>query len=292
MRFILAAPSNSPADWPLLQKAAIEAEELGFWGFLLPDHFMGGENFGGDSTLDTWLALSYLATLTDRIHLGSLVTPAGLRPPSILAKMVSTLDVLTDGRTVLGIGAGSSQSEFEAYSLWDTAGVRVEKTAEAVQLVLRLWTERTVDFAGKYFRAKGAVLEPKPRQKPHPPLIFGGIGPRMLQIAGRYADICLIPISETDSAIAMEEVMRGARARQRNGKIAFAGAAESLPQPWRDYDRGRYLERTELAGELGFEYVIVPLPWKNYLEALGDFARNVMPLMQPESLFTTLRANS
>lgn len=117
--------------------------------------------------------------------------------------MVSTLDVLTDGRTVLGIGAGSSQSEFEAYSLWDTARVRVEKTAEAVQSVLRLWTKRTVDFAGKYFRAKGAVLEPKPRQKPHPPLIFGGIGPRMLQIAGRYADICLIPISETDSAIAM-----------------------------------------------------------------------------------------
>ena len=155
-----------------MQKAAVEAEELGFWAFLLPDHFMGGRDFGGDSTLDTWLALSYLAPLTETIRLGSLVTPVTLRPPGILAKIVSTLDVLTDGRTVLGVGAGSSQAEFEAYRDWDPPRVRVEKTVEAIELILRLWTEGTVDFQGKYFKAKGAVLEPKPRQKPHPPLIF------------------------------------------------------------------------------------------------------------------------
>jgi len=67
MKFILAAPGNRPDDWPLMQKAAVEAEELGFWAFLLPDHFMGGRDFGGDSTLDTWLAVSYLAPLTDNI---------------------------------------------------------------------------------------------------------------------------------------------------------------------------------------------------------------------------------
>ncbi|HEY4657268.1 MAG TPA: LLM class flavin-dependent oxidoreductase [Candidatus Bathyarchaeia archaeon] len=276
MKFILAAPGNRPDDWPLMQKAAVEAEELGFWAFLLPDHFMGGRDFGGDSTLDTWLAVSYLAPLTDNIRLGSLVTPVTLRPPSILAKMVSTLDVLSDGRTVLGIGAGSSQSEFEAYAQWDSSKVRVEKTVEGVELILRLWTEGTVDFQGKYFKAKGAVLEPKPRQKPHPPLIFGGMGPRMLQVAGRYADICLIPLADTDGVNAREEVIRGAKSRQRKGDIAFAGATEALPQPWHDYDRDRYLERFELAEKLGCEYLIVPFPWKTYLESLEDFAKNVM----------------
>ena len=77
----------------------------------------------------------------------------------------------------------------------------------------------------------------KPRQKPHPPLIFGGLGPRMLQVAGRYADICLIPLADTDGVNAREEVIRVAKSRQRKGDIAFAGATEALPQPWHDYDR-------------------------------------------------------
>ena len=277
MKFILAAPGNRPDDWPLMQKAALEAEELGFWAFLLPDHFMGGRDFGGDSTLDTWLALSYLAPLTDTIRLGSLVTPVTFRPPGILAKIVSTLDVLTDGRTVLGVGAGSSQAEFEAYSHWDPPRVRVEKTVEAIELILRLWTEGTVDFKGKYFEAKSAVLEPKPRQKPNPPLIFGGTGPRMLQIAGRYGDICLIPLSEADGAGSRETVMRGVEGRRRRGKISLAGAAEALPQPWHDYDRDRYLQKVELAKKLGCEYFIVPLPWKTYFESLEDFAKNTLP---------------
>ncbi len=277
MKFILAAPSNAPNDWPLIQKAAVEAEELGFWGFVLPDHYMGGRQFGGDSTLDTWTALSYLAPLTDRIRLGSLVTPIGLRPPGVLAKIVSTLDFLTDGRSVRGVGAGSSQAEYEAYSHWDEPQTRVDRTGEGVELILRLWREGRVDFQGKFYKSKGAVLEPKPRQKPNPPIIFGGSGPRMLQMAGKYADICLVPLSESENRLAKEMVAKGAELRERLGDISFAGAAEALPQPWHNYTVTQYFEKAELAQKYGCEYFIVPFPWKTYFESMEDFAKNVMP---------------
>jgi len=99
----------------------------------------------------------------------------------------------------------------------------------------------------------------------------------MLQTAGRYGDICLIPLSETDSPGARETVMRTVEDRRPKGKISFAGAAEALPQPWHDYDRDKYLQRVELAKKLGCEYSIVPLPWKTYFESLEDFAKNTLP---------------
>src|SRR5215831_19242301 len=82
---------------------------------------------------------------------------------------------------------------FEGYASWDPAKTRVDKTREGLRLMLRLWNEPKVDFNGKHYVSKGAILEPKPVQKPHPPLLFGGAGTRMLKLAGRYADICYIP---------------------------------------------------------------------------------------------------
>ncbi len=136
-------------------------------------------------TLDTWTVLSYLAAKTRRLMLGTLVTPVPFRPPGILAKMVATLDVITSGRAILGVGAGWSQTEFQGYSEWTDGKTRVDKTEEGVQLILKLWHEDKVDFHGRYYKAQGAVLEPKPVQKPHPPLLFGGSSPRMLRLAGR-----------------------------------------------------------------------------------------------------------
>jgi alkanesulfonate monooxygenase SsuD/methylene tetrahydromethanopterin reductase-like flavin-dependent oxidoreductase (luciferase family) len=116
LRFILQA-GNWSAQWQLIEKAVPLADEMGFWGFLMPDHYMWGEDRGGNSTLETWTTLSYLAGKTKRLKLGTLVTPIPFRPPGILAKEVSTLDVISGGRTILGIGAGWSQTEFEGYSI-------------------------------------------------------------------------------------------------------------------------------------------------------------------------------
>ncbi len=129
----------------------------------MPDHYLRAEG-RDDATLDSWFALAHLASITNKIHVGTMVTPIPFRPPALLAKMVATLDVISNGRTFLGIGAGWSKREFEAYGEWNNSAVRVSKTEEGVKLILSLWTEKRTDFHGKYYHSKEGILEPKPIQ--------------------------------------------------------------------------------------------------------------------------------
>src|SRR5437879_13863658 len=106
------------ANWNQIQKVAIEADQLGYWGFVLPDHYMGGAERGGDSTFETWTALISLAAKTEKIRLGTLVTPIPFRPPGMLATIVSTLDLHSNGRTILRLGPGASHTELPCYIDW------------------------------------------------------------------------------------------------------------------------------------------------------------------------------
>ncbi len=281
MKFILASGLNMATNWKQIREAAAEADRLGFFGFVMPDHYMWGQQYGpGESaysTLETWTALAYLAAETKNLHLGTLVTPIPFRPPGLLAKTVSTVDVLSNGRAILGVGAGWSQVEFEGYSKWEPDNVRVEKTEEGLQLILKLWTEPKVDFKGRYYNANGAVLEPKPNQKPHPPLLFGGAGHKMLRMAGRYANICLIPAwPNLNNAKARKIVLEEARRNGREGKLSFADMV-MFPREGSKYDRDEYRGRIEEAAKAGSRYFITPFPMVGYMEALRDFAKNVIP---------------
>ena len=169
----------------LLSDIVIKAEELGYDSFLTTDHYMLP---WGNETLETWVYLSHLAGKVSNIRLGTCVTPITFRPPSLLAKIISTLDLVSDGRVIVGVGLGWYQDEFYAYSSWDPNPVRFEKTREALELMVKLWSEDTVDFEGKYYRVKGAVLQPKPVQKPYPSLWFGGSGQKMLSLAAEMGN--------------------------------------------------------------------------------------------------------
>ncbi len=257
-----------------------------------PSHLGVDSYMGIDSTLETWMALTYLAAKTRRIRLGTWVTPIPLRPPGVLAKMVSTLDLVSGGRWLLGVGAGSTRRMFEAYSQWDPPKIRVDKTREGVELILKLWSEEKVDYNGRYYKAKGAVLDTKPVQKPHPPLLFGGAGRRMLQLAGMYADICYVPPwSKMSQKQAREVVLAEARRNNRQSGITFAYANTPLG-PTDHYDRKDYGKRVEEASKNGFEYFITAFsmngaPWEseasspkgteNYLNCLRDFASSFIP---------------
>jgi alkanesulfonate monooxygenase SsuD/methylene tetrahydromethanopterin reductase-like flavin-dependent oxidoreductase (luciferase family) len=300
MKFVVALWGNWHRQWQLMQQAVSEADSLGYWGFVIPDHYMWSGYPNGSSTLDAWIALAYLAAKTEKIRLGTVVTPIPLRPPAILAKMVATLDVISNGRVILGVGAGWSESEFRGYSQWDEEpNIRVDKTKEGLELILKLWEndsrkkKAAVSFNGKYYSADNAVLDPKPIQKPHPLLMFGGLGTRMLRLAGRCADICLIPPwigKEFDDAKTI--VLEEARRHSREKEISFAAiptiafeqvqrtitsSKESSHSSSSLYDSMMYARGVEQAQKSGCEYTIIPFPFESFIESMSDFARQIMP---------------
>jgi len=279
LRFILSGLGNWYNGWSLTDQAVQLADKLGFWGAVIPDHYMWAEAFGQpqkDSTLESWIALSYLAAKTQNIKLGTIVTPIPFRPPAMLAKMVATVDVLSSGRAVLGVGAGWSQTEFEGYGTWDDSKTRVEKAKEGVELILQLWQKAQVDFKGKFYHAKGAILDPKPVQKPHPPLLFGGVGTQMLRLAGRYSDICHIPPwVQVSMEKARSIVKQEARRFHREDKIAFAaGSVANRDQKFELKAIGHDVEK---AAKDGAVYYIAALHRTGYLDNLEEFAKSIIP---------------
>jgi probable F420-dependent oxidoreductase len=170
----------------VIERMALTAEEVGFDSFLVTDHFLMP---GSNDHIDVWSLLPYLAGRTSRIRLGTCVTPLPFRQPAVLAKSVASCDVLSNGRVILGAGFGWYQPEFEAFSRWRETGERIAYSREALELILRLWHEnQPFDFRGRFIQAKGVIVEPKPVQTPHPPVLWGGHQPVSLRTAGRFAD--------------------------------------------------------------------------------------------------------
>jgi alkanesulfonate monooxygenase SsuD/methylene tetrahydromethanopterin reductase-like flavin-dependent oxidoreductase (luciferase family) len=161
----------------------------------------------GDATaplLEAWTLLAALAAQTRRLRLGLMVTSNRIRPPAVLAKMAATTDLIADGRLDFGIGVGGSRvagdnpavREFEAYGVpLVSPGEAVAALAEACTIIRRLWTEeRPFDFDGRHYRLKGAICEPKPVQRPRPPILIGGYGERRtLRVVAEHADLWNVP---------------------------------------------------------------------------------------------------
>ncbi len=286
MKFYLGGLGNWANDYKQVEKAILKADDLGFDGALIPDHYQWGaapflKRPDRDATLESWIALTYLAGKTKQIKLGTLVTPIPFRPPGILAKMVSTLDVLSGGRVVFGVGAGWSQTEFEGYSTWDEPKVRVDKTTEGLKLMIKLWTQDKVTHKGKHYKAKEAVLEPKPIQKPYPKLLFGGVGKRMLRLAGRHADICYLPQfgPNPGKETMRQTVQEAAKRANRTEKITFMGGEMHMMVP--AYDPKVYAELVQKAKDAGDQYYLLSLPrTKDHYKALTSFGKDIIPSFQ------------
>ena len=272
MKFALIYPSQPGfCDPELAASVAAAAEETGFSTLLTWDHY--GLPWG-DETLDAWALLSYVAARTRSIRLGTCVTPIPLRPPAQLAKVVATLDLLSGGRAILGVGAGWHRPEFDGFATWDSDGVRVSKTIEGVRLISRLWTEDAVDFAGEHYSAIGARVEPKPPSRPHPPMWFGVRGPRMMRLAARYGD-GWIPTMISPAEYA-EGMRRLAELRTEAGRPPEVHGALQVFDPPRDAGEAR--RDAEAFAEAGCdEYGVVwSYPPEESIRRIEWFAREVM----------------
>ncbi len=177
-------------SWSQFQALASACEEHGIPALFRSDHYMNLHVRLDRVSLDAWATLSALAATTTTLRLGTLVSPASFRHPSVLAKQVATADVISGGRIELGMGAGWNEREHEAYGFpFHPTRVRLDVLEEQLQIVLGSWGPGPFSFDGQHYTLRDLDARPKPAQSPHPPLILGGLaGPRSAALAARYAD--------------------------------------------------------------------------------------------------------
>jgi F420-dependent oxidoreductase-like protein len=171
---------------------ALEAEKKGYESFWCSDHLFLNEDSADQNCLEAWTLLSALAAKTTKIRLGTMVTCNSYRPPSLLAKIASSIDMISKGRLWFGYGAGWKEDEYIAYGYdFPKIQVRMDMMEEALQILKLLWTEPSPSFKGKHYSIEEAFSAPKPVQKPHPPILIGGDGEkRTLKAVAKYADYC------------------------------------------------------------------------------------------------------
>jgi F420-dependent oxidoreductase-like protein len=291
-----------------LKNLATRAENLGFDSFWVMDHFHQISPVGKqeDPMLEGWTTISVLAGLTSRIKLGTLVTGIIYRHPSVLAKMGATLDVLSKGRLFMGIGAAWNQEESLAYGIpFFPNKERLLRLEEAIQIIRKMWTEEepAATFNGKYYQINNAYCNPKPIQKPSPPIMIGGSGERYtLKIIAKYADACnLFGSTETvkrklsilrehcksvgrdyDSILKtklgfvvidndkkmvekrVQQIISNGIPKEQVGEFIIYGTPDDV------------LKQIELLEEVGIQYLIVDLEPYRELEALEVFGNSIV----------------
>jgi len=200
------------AHWPELANMARMAEQVGFDSLWVTDHLLhrtepnGGDVvIGGDlryneGPWECWSMLAGLAAITDRVELGTLVICNSFRNPAILAKMADTVEDMSGGRLILGLGAGWNEAEYRAFGI--PYDFRIDRFAESIQIITSLLRTGQSDFSGAYYTTEDAVLRPRGSRPEGPPILIGTNSPRMLGLTARYADIWNTWFSQTNNSVA------------------------------------------------------------------------------------------
>ena len=262
-------PINSRAPLDLLEEVRA-AEDAGWYGVWLADHYMPNT---GDTTpargdvYECWGLLPALAAVTDRVRLGTLVSPTSVHHPALLAKRAATIDRLSAGRMVLGLGAGWQINEHHAYGIeLEPPGKRVSRFEEAIQIVRSMLSEESTTFHGACYDITDAPCDPKPVQSPLP-LLVGTRSPRMLRITARYAsewNTWGTPEQAADHRAALVETCDKVGrdpATMRTSVNAMVDLDGSMPPPGRAALFGSAQQLIDQFGqyaELGFDEFILP----------------------------------
>jgi F420-dependent oxidoreductase-like protein len=204
LQFGLSLPQGWPMDlasipdpveaYEAMTRVAQTADEAGFASVWLVDHFHTIPRPAQEVTFECWTTTAALARDTRRVRVGQMVTCNGYRNPALLAKMASTVDVLSHGRLNFGIGAGWYEHEYRAYGYdYPDTPERLRRLREAVQVISAMWMQEEATFEGSYYQVRGAINQPKGVQKPHIPLLIGGGGEKVtLKLVAQYGDACSV----------------------------------------------------------------------------------------------------
>ena len=191
-RLDLMGVDGDAEKWKTCDRVIRGLDDAGWSSLWVYDHFHTVPRKEIEATFEAWTVMSHMAAVTSRARIGQLVTCNEYRHPAYLAKIAACVDVMSGGRLDLGIGAGWFQEEFDAYGYdFRTIGDRLRRLRESLEIIRRMWSDDAmVSFDGKHFQLKDAVCQPKPLQRPHPPILIGGRGEKvLLKLVAQYADI-------------------------------------------------------------------------------------------------------
>lgn len=254
-------------------------EELGFDTAFTFDHFMPIFSDPNGPCFEGWSLLAALAARTQRLKVGVLVTGNTYRAPVVVAKMAATLDHVTNGRLILGMGAGWFERESTAYGLpFHTVGGRARRLEESLQVMKMLFTQARSTFNGRYYTLVDAPFEPKTVQRPYPPILIGGVGPKLLQpIVARHADIWnFFADPDTAKMKALIEHFDGV-CRQVGRDPAQIEKSAGVRAAMLEGSATDVRARLQALVDLGVRHFIISLPQPYDLDILRRFASEVMP---------------
>jgi len=300
----LASIDGATAKWQTAVDIALRVEELGYDSLWVYDHFHNVPKPANDAVFECWTTMAAISQRTSRVRLGQMVGCNSYRQPSVLAKITSTVDIISGGRLDWGIGAGWYENEYDGYGFdFPRPKDRIGQMAEAVQIVRSMWTEPSTSFRGKYYTLDRAQCDPKPLQTPHPPIWIGGGGEELtLRAVARYAD-CANFGGKPDEWAHKREVLKGHCAvvgrdestirktwtpevhiRATEAEIVADGSKSLWGQPFEDWREGNLVGTAEQVCEKIQRYVDLGctgfIPWcPDYpsTETIERFATDVMP---------------
>jgi F420-dependent oxidoreductase-like protein len=311
MRVCLMIEGQEDVTWEDWLGLARACDEHGVETLFRSDHYLSVEGRAERGSLDAWATLAALAAVTERVRLGTLVSPATFRHPSELAKVVATVDHVSGGRVEVGLGTGWSEAEHDAYGFpFPLLGERMAMLEEQLQVVTGQWADGPFSLEGRHYAIKDLDAQPKPVQRPRPTILMGGSGrPRSLRLAARYADeynttfrtaaecaevrrnldeACRrdgrgpIPLSLMTGWLAGED---RAELLDRAGRLAEwrgqGGGAEDflrgLPEPFLAGTLDELIPRLEELAEAGIERVMLQHLLHRDLDAVEQIGRRVVP---------------
>ena len=269
-----------------LARVAQRAEQAGFSSLWVMDHFFQIGHIGPASMdmLEAYTTLGYLAGLTQKIQLGALVTGVTYREPGILAKMVSSLDVLSQGRAWLGIGAAWYEREHKGLGVpFPAVGERFERLEETLQILAQMWSENNGAYEGKHYRLAETLCVPQPLQKPHPPILIGGMGEKKtLRLVAQYAQACnLFEFAGLDLLQHKLGVLRAHCEELGTDYKRISKTVLGQTSVTNRDSADKLLLKLEQLARLGFDLAIYSLKDPSDERAFDIFAEQVIPRAEP-----------
>jgi F420-dependent oxidoreductase-like protein len=278
-------PGGGERIAPTLTRIAQGAEEAGFSSLWVMDHFFQIEMIGKpeEPMLEGYSALNFLAAVTERIRLGTLVTGVIYRYPGVLVKTVTTLDVLSGGRAYFGLGAAWYEREAMALGVpFPPLKERFERLEETLQIALQMWSGTVAPFSGRHYRLAETLDRPQPITQPHPPIMIGGAGEkRTLPLVAKYADACNLYAFENMAAV--------------RAKLAVLRRhCEAIGRPYEEIERTAIgalnlgaggmtareaVEYCRRVSEVGIQHFIVSIPGDHEITPIELMAKEVIPVV-------------